>query len=75
MNDCEKNKSDMNNHLQQNKENAIAYYRMAYEGNPREAAARYAGTDYIQHNPGVGNGTSYLAYATGIVLYLHEFSR
>lgn len=46
----------MNHNLSQNKENAIAFYRMAYEGNPSEAVARYVGADYIQHNPLVGDG-------------------
>ena len=39
-----------------NKENAIAFYKMAYEGNPRKAVESYVGADYIQHNPLVGNG-------------------
>ena len=42
--------------LDQNKKKAIAFYRMAYEGNPREAVDRYVGDDYIQHNPLVGDG-------------------
>lgn len=40
-----------------NKQNAIEFYRMAYEGNPAEAVALYVGAEYIQHNPLVGNGT------------------
>lgn len=43
--------------LEQNKKNAIAFYRMAYEGNPREAVTKYVGKKYIQHNPAVANGT------------------
>ncbi|WP_020536035.1 nuclear transport factor 2 family protein [Lewinella cohaerens] len=39
-----------------NKENAIAFYKMAYEGNPRKAVELYVGAEYIQHNPLVGNG-------------------
>lgn len=39
-----------------NKQNAIEFYRMAYEGNPAEAVALYVGAGYIQHNPLVGNG-------------------
>ena len=39
-----------------NKKNAIAFYRMAYEGSPREAVERYVGDEYIQHNPLVGDG-------------------
>ena len=42
--------------LQKNKENAIAFYRMAYEGNPKEAVTLYVGDKYIQHNPDVVDG-------------------
>jgi len=42
---------------ERNKQNAIAFYRMAYEGDPRGATERYVGTEYIQHNPMVANGT------------------
>lgn len=49
--------------LEQNKENAIAFYRMAYEGNPAEAVAQYIGSEYIQHNPDVADGTAgFIAY-------------
>jgi len=44
------------NHLQENKLNAIAYYKMAYEGNPRKATELFVGSQYIQHNPAVANG-------------------
>ena len=40
----------------QNKANAIEFYKMAYEGNPREAVEKYVGAEYIQHNPLVANG-------------------
>ncbi len=40
-----------------NKQNAIAFYQMAYEGNPRKAIETYVGTTYIQHNPHVADGT------------------
>lgn len=43
--------------LSQNKENAIAFYQTAYEGNPQKAVALYVGDEYIQHNPDVANGT------------------
>lgn len=46
----------MKKELDQNKANAIAFYRMAYEGNPREAVELYVGAGYIQHNPLVGDG-------------------
>ncbi|MCL9783773.1 nuclear transport factor 2 family protein [Vibrio sp. S4M6] len=42
--------------LQQNKNNAIEFYRTAYQGNPREAVEKFVGDQYIQHNPLVGNG-------------------
>lgn len=40
----------------QRKKNAIAFYKMAYEGNPRKATEMYVGSEYIQHNPDVANG-------------------
>ncbi|MEP1097684.1 MAG: ester cyclase [Cyclobacteriaceae bacterium] len=43
--------------LQENKQNAIAFYKMAYEGDPARAVEQYVGDDYIQHNPDVANGT------------------
>ncbi len=46
----------MSHNLEQNKENAIQFYRMAYEGNPQKAVSLFVGDDYIQHNPLVGNG-------------------
>ena len=46
----------MKNTLEQNKKNAIAFYKMSYEGNPKEAAELYVGSEYIQHNPLVGDG-------------------
>jgi predicted SnoaL-like aldol condensation-catalyzing enzyme len=42
--------------LDQNKKNAIAFYRMAYEGNPQKAVELYVGKEYIQHNPLVADG-------------------
>lgn len=46
----------MNEKLKLNKENAIAFYKMAYEGNPKKATELYVGDEYIQHNPIVGDG-------------------
>jgi len=43
--------------LEENKKNAIAFYKMAYEGNPGDAVKKYIGNKYIQHNPDVANGT------------------
>jgi len=44
-------------HQNKNKENAIAFYKTAYEGNPKEAVRLYVGAEYIQHNPLVADGT------------------
>ena len=43
--------------LEQNKENAIAFYKTAYHGDPKSAVEKYVGAGYIQHNPAVANGT------------------
>ncbi|GAA4277938.1 nuclear transport factor 2 family protein [Aquimarina mytili] len=49
--------------LEKNKENAIAFYKMAYEGNPKKAVELYLGSEYIQHNPDVADGTQgFIAY-------------
>ncbi len=42
--------------MMKNKEKAIAFYQMAYEGNPRKAVELYVGDQYIQHNPAVEDG-------------------
>ena len=47
---------DMEQDLELNKKNAIAFYRMAYLGEPAKAVAQYVGADYIQHNPLVADG-------------------
>ncbi len=46
----------MERQLKNNKEHAIAFYKMAYNGDPAKAVALYVGDDYIQHNPLVGDG-------------------
>ena len=49
--------------MNKNKESAIAFYKMAYEGNPRKAVELYTGSEYIQHNPDVADGTEgFIAY-------------
>jgi len=53
----------MKSRLEQNRQNAIAFYRIAYEGAPRDAVERYVGDNYIQHNPLVGDGIEpFIAY-------------
>jgi predicted SnoaL-like aldol condensation-catalyzing enzyme len=42
---------------EKNKESAIAFYKLAYQGNSRKAVELYVGPAYIQHNPAVANGT------------------
>ena len=46
----------MKTQLDLNKENAIAFYKMAYDGNPTKAVKEFVGNEYIQHNPLVGDG-------------------
>jgi len=46
----------MQHNLEANKQNAIAFYRTAYLGDPAKAVEMYVGAEYIQHNPLVGNG-------------------
>ena len=46
----------MEQNLERNKQNAIAFYQMAYDGNPRKAVDLYVGNQYIQHNPAVEDG-------------------
>lgn len=46
----------MKQDLNKNKENAIAFYKMSYEGNPKKAVELFVGEEYIQHNPMVDDG-------------------
>ena len=49
---------------QANKRTAIAFYELVFnENRPREAQDRYAGAEYRQHNPMVGDGKeAFIAY-------------
>jgi predicted SnoaL-like aldol condensation-catalyzing enzyme len=43
--------------LERNKRNVVAFYDLMFNGcRPREAIERYAGADYVQHNPHVADG-------------------
>ena len=47
----------MDERLERNKRNVTAFYDLMFnECRPREAIERYAGAEYIQHNPGVADG-------------------
>lgn len=47
----------MNETLERNKRNAMAFYDLMFnQCKPREAIERYAGDTYIQHNPHVADG-------------------
>ena len=54
----------MNEILERNKRNVIAFYEMMFnECKPAEAIAQYAGQEYMQHNPHVGDGKqAFIAY-------------
>lgn len=48
---------------ERNKENAISFYRTAFNGAPAEAVEAYVGNRYTQHNPDVEDGTEgFIAY-------------
>ncbi len=51
------------------KKNAVEFYKMAYEGNPRKATELYVGSEYIQHNPDVKNGIE------GFIEYFERMQR
>ncbi len=55
--------------LEKNKENAKAFYKMAYEGNPQQAVDLYVGETYIQHNPVVEDKPE------GFIKYFEQMQR
>ena len=55
--------------LEENKKNAVAFYKMAYEGNPRGAIDQFVGDKYIQHNPDVEDGKE------GLIKYFERMSK
>jgi len=53
----------MTNNFKLNRQNAISFYKTAYEGEPRKAVEQYVGKEYLQHNPLVGDGKEpFIAY-------------
>lgn len=56
-------------YLERNKANEIAFYRTAYEGDPKLAIEKYIGQEYIQHNPDLADGTQ------GFVVYFERMQK
>ena len=54
----------MTDQLERNKQTAMAFYDLMFnQCKPAEAMERYAGDQYIQHNPTVGDGKeAFIAY-------------
>ena len=54
--------------LEQNKSNAQAFYDLMFNKcDPRDAIERYAGDEYIQHNPHVADGKeAFIEYFEGM---------
>ena len=50
--------------LERNKRTVTQFYDLMFnQARPREAIERYVGKEYIQHNPGVGDGKeAFIAY-------------
>lgn len=49
--------------LEINKQNAISFYDLMFNQNkPEEGIEKYVGDEYIQHNPGVGDGKQAFIY-------------
>ncbi len=47
----------MTSQLERNKQNVQGFYELMFnQCKPREAIERYAGEEYVQHNPHVGDG-------------------
>jgi len=56
--------------LERNKQNVVAFYDLMFnQCRPGEAIERYAGDEYIQHNPGVADGKQ------GFIDYFEEAAR
>jgi predicted SnoaL-like aldol condensation-catalyzing enzyme len=60
-----KQETPMKNQTEANKQNAINFYKTAYNGNPKLAIEKYVGDRYIQHNPLVEDGKDgFISYFT-----------
>ena len=52
-----------------NKQVAVAFYQLAFKGNPRKAVEMYVGDKYVQHNPLVKDGKE------GFIEYFEQMAR
>ena len=54
--------------VEANKKLVLAYYEMAFQGAPEQAARDYAGDTYTQHNPRVADGTEgFITFVRGLL--------
>jgi predicted SnoaL-like aldol condensation-catalyzing enzyme len=62
----------MSDRLERNKKSAMAFYDLAFnKGRPGEAAQKYVGDVYIQHNPLVADGIG--PFVEYFIRMAHEF--
>jgi predicted SnoaL-like aldol condensation-catalyzing enzyme len=62
--------SDIMSDLERNKQNVVAFYDLMFNlCRPRDAVARYAADEYIQHNPHVATGKD------GFIAYFERMAR
>jgi predicted SnoaL-like aldol condensation-catalyzing enzyme len=61
---------------QTNKETVLAYYNMAFnDRKPAEAAERYGGSHYIQHNPQAPDGfEAFVQFVEGVTAQFPQLS-
>ena len=59
----------MNNQLEQNKLNAIAFYKTMFDGDLEKAIELHVGDEYRQHNPVVADGKA------GIIEYFTRMKK
>lgn len=62
--------------LESNKQTVVAFYTLAFNAKqPAEAAARYIGSEYIQHNPQAPDGAeAFIQFVTGFAAQFPELS-